>query len=503
MTIRKKLTLLYSTLVALTLLVFGVFAFIVIRASWLDALDSALLEQAQVVIDQAEVYPIREFGQIVRWEVFLPPPDIFRDSGIMVQAWRIDGNHHELRAESPNLENYQAALDDRSLGAAQPTHSVVELNGVELRVLTMPIDPQGEGQIWGNLQIASSIKTLNGATNKLALIMIVGGMAAVLASFILGLLLSEQALQPIDDLTTAASNISTAKDLKTRLPWQGPKDELGRLVDVFNSMMNRIEHLFGAQQRLVADVSHELRTPLTTIRGNLDLVKRYGMDPACMESIESEVARMSRMVEDLLTLARADYGSLQIELTDTDLDAVVTDVYKKALVLVKDRDLTIKLALYDTVRIKGDNDRLQQLLFNLVHNAIKFTPDGGTITLGLKRESEQTALLTVSDTGIGIEAADLKHIFERFYQADPARFRPSGAEGAGLGLAIAHWIAEAHGGTITVSSQPGKGSIFTVRLPTLAPASNLVTGEHIAMTVPSIVIPKWMRRQGKHIVNGK
>jgi signal transduction histidine kinase len=222
-----------------------------------------------------------------------------------------------------------------------------------------------------------------------------------------------------------------------------------------------------------------------------------------MDSIQSEVDRMNRLVEDLLTLARADYGSLQIDLMETDLDAVLTEVYKKALVLVKDRDLTIKLAVYDTVRIKGNSDRLQQLLFNLVHNAIKFTPDGGIITLGLKRLDSKTALLSVADTGMGIEAADLPHIFERFYQADPARFRRNEAEGAGLGLAIAGWIAEAHSGNITVESQPGKGSTFTVRLPTLEPAPHLATGEHAPMTLPSIVIPKWMRRQGKQIVSGK
>jgi signal transduction histidine kinase len=503
MTIRKKLTLLYSALVALTLIGFGVFAFMFIRASWLDALDSALQEEAQKVINHSQVYPVREFGQVVRWEVFLPSQDMFRASGLMVQAWRIEGDQYQLRAESANLGDYQHALDADMLGAKQPAQSVVRAEGVELRVLTLPVDPEGDGELWGNIQVAASMQTLNAATNKLALIMLVGGMAAVLASFILGLLLSGQALQPIGALTAAASNISTAKDLKTRLPWQGPKDELGQLVDVFNSMMNRIEHLFGAQQRLVADVSHELRTPLTTIRGNLDLVNRYGMDPTCMESIQSEVDRMSRMVEDLLTLARADYGSLQIDLSEIDLDAVVTDVYKKALVLVKDRDLTIKLAVMDSVRIEGNNDRLQQLLFNLVHNAIKFTPDGGTITLGLKREHTNTALLIVNDTGIGIESSDLDHIFERFYQADPARFRPSGAEGAGLGLAIARWIAEAHHGSISVASTPGKGSTFTIRLPTLELPVVRATGEHSAATVPSIVIPKWMRRQGKQIVNGK
>jgi len=200
---------------------------------------------------------------------------------------------------------------------------------------------------------------------------------------------------------------------------------------------------------------------LTTIRGNLDLVKRYGMDDACMESIQSEVERMNRMVEDLLTLARADYGSLQIDLMDTDLDAVVTDVYKKALVLVKDRDLTIKLAVYDTVRIQGNSDRLQQLLFNLVHNAIKFTPDGGTITLGLKRESDTCALLTVSDSGISPSAIVALASTQKMWSTSSSAFirqTRRASDPMGLKVPVWDWLSPAGLPKLITARSPWKAN---------------------------------------------
>jgi signal transduction histidine kinase len=186
---------------------------------------------------------------------------------------------------------------------------------------------------------------------------------------------------------------------------------------VFNRLMDRLEHLFGAQRRLVADVSHELRTPLTAIRGNLDLIKRYGVDDDSLEAIASESERMARLVNDLLLLARADYGSMQIELSQVDLDTVVGEVFKEAKILAKDRDLQIHLVAIEPIRMMGNSDRLKQLLLNLVSNAIKFTPDGGQISLALRREGKM-ARLSVSDTGVGISADDVVRIFDRFYQAD-------------------------------------------------------------------------------------
>jgi signal transduction histidine kinase len=409
----------------------------------------------------------------------LPQLDIFRTSNIYVQAWapKTDGsNDIELRASSDNLRDYNQPLDRSALtlDESSPQFSTIKINNAEIRVLTLPLRAPGQTTNFGMIQVADSLDMINQATNRLSLFMLGGGILAVLASIGLGYWLSDQTLKPIEALTEAADNIVTAKDLETRLNLSGPMDELGRLTVVFNRMMDRLEHLFTAQRRLVADVSHELRTPLTAIRGNLDLVKRYGMDDTSLDAMQSETARMSRMVDDLLLLARADYGNLTIEMSEIDLDTVVGEVFKEARILAKDRNLLIRIHQIEPVRLNGNADRLKQLLLNLIGNAIKFTPDGGQIGLSL-RHAGRDAILQVTDTGIGIEAEDLTHIFDRFYQADTSRTRITHTGGAGLGLSIAKWIVEAHGGTIEVKSTPNVQTVFTVRLPMEPQTFPLVT----------------------------
>jgi signal transduction histidine kinase len=312
------------------------------------------------------------------------------------------------------------------------------------------------------------LDTVNQATRGLLSILIFSTIFALIGSLALGWQLSNRALKPIEAITEAASSIATTEDLSTRLPWGGPEDELGRLTSVFNHMMNRLEHLFSVQKRFVADVSHELRTPLTAIKGHLDLIKRYGMDDESMEAVYSEVDRMSRMVTDLLLLAKADYGGVTLNLEPLDLDTVVSEVYREARVLAKDINLKITIHEFQPVRVNGDADRLKQLLLNLVSNAIKFTPQGGEIVINL-RKNLRTAVMEVQDTGIGISADDKQRVFDRFFQVDSSRVRGvSGrGEGVGLGLSICKWIAEAHGGQITVESEVGVGTTFSVTIPHL------------------------------------
>jgi signal transduction histidine kinase len=190
------------------------------------------------------------------------------------------------------------------------------------------------------------------------------------------------------------------------------------------------------------------------------------MDPAALEAIQLEAERMSRMVNDLLLLARADNGELKLDLFPIDLDTVVLHVYEQSRFLIQDRRLDVKLGYVEPVRVHGNTDRLVQLLLNLVSNAVKFTPDGGRITLSVYPQGEH-AILEVSDTGRGIHPDDLPRIFDRFYQADHSRAHHSNSDGAGLGLSIAKWIVEAHGGAIEVRSALQKGTTFTVRLPAI------------------------------------
>lgn len=470
MTIRKKLTLLYTGLLAGFIIVSSVVIFAVVRSAWLGTVDTALWETTQQVIDNSHSYAIREFGSPTEIRIELPELDVFRASGVGVQVWSdLSNPNPKLAGVSGNLRNYRRPLDPSTLGTFASVYTTILNNDVELRVLTRTVTVSGQNRPLYNIQVAASLETINQATNTLSVFMLIGGTLAVVISFGMGLLLSNQALKPVENIIQAANSISSAKDLKTRLPWDGPVDELGMLTSVFNRMMDRLEHLFGVQQRFVADVSHELRTPLTAICGNLDLAKRYGMDAASMEAIESEAERMTRMVNDLLLLARADYGGMTLDLAELDLDTVMADVYRQAKVLAKDRQLEIKLEHLEPVRIMGHADRMKQLLLNLVNNAINFTPDSGSIRLWLKRDGEQ-AVLQVEDNGTGIPPEHLERIFDRFYQAEPSRARSAnGSSGAGLGLSIAKWIVEAHGGSIEVESAVNKGTTFTVRLPALPP----------------------------------
>jgi signal transduction histidine kinase len=226
-------------------------------------------------------------------------------------------------------------------------------------------------------------------------------------------------------------------------------------------MLGRLEGLFTTQQRLVADVSHELRTPLTTIRGNIDLLRRgAAKDPQARQetlgAIEVEVTRMSRMVADLLLLAQADAG-IELKKKPVELDTLLLEVYRQGQLMAN--GIEVKLGHEDQAVVMGDADRLRQLLLNLVDNAIKYTPAGGEVRLSLYHK-QGWVQVAVRDTGMGIFPEDLPHIFERFYSTDRARRRG----GTGLGLSIAKWIAEAHGGHLTVESEVGKGSTFTVWL---------------------------------------
>jgi signal transduction histidine kinase len=225
----------------------------------------------------------------------------------------------------------------------------------------------------------------------------------------------------------------------------------------------------------VADVSHELRTPLTTVRGNIDLLRRMGgADLASLNAIQDEADRMVRLVGDLLMLARADAGRLPIAHEIVEIDAVLVEVAQQARLLGGDRlyiDVECPPLDYgEPLTVLGDIDRLKQLLLNLSDNAIKHTPDGGRVSLCLA-QSDGWVRLTVADTGTGIPPEDLPHIFDRFYRAEKSRWRKPATNqdspgiGAGLGLSIARWIAEAHNGRIEVQSELGKGSAFHVWLP--------------------------------------
>jgi heavy metal sensor kinase len=450
-TLRARLTLWYTVVLAGVLLVFGSALYLLLSRSLTAQIENTLSQTAEDILSASR----RELGGIT-----LPPLDL--TANVYVQVWGADGT---LRVESANLMSMPNPLDPESLDVTVPTHTSTQIGAAHLLVLTVPVVAPPSSEIVGRLQLASSLETVDRAREALLWFLVGGGVAAIGVAALVGLTTARTALRPLDQITDAALQITRADDLSRRIPVGAgpPGDEIGRLIQAFNETLERLESLFETQRRFLADVSHELRTPLTAIRGNVDLIRRMGTpDPESLEAITSEVDRMTRMVQDLLLLAQAESGQLPMGHEIVELDTLLLQVYKQAKVLAQDR-LDIRLGREDQARVRGDVDRLKQMLLNLVSNAIQYTPADGTITLSLTCVGDR-ARLTVSDTGPGIAQDALPHIFERFYRVDRSRQRTAQG-GIGLGLSIAHWIARSHDGTIEVASQLGQGTTFSVWLP--------------------------------------
>lgn len=294
----------------------------------------------------------------------------------------------------------------------------------------------------------------------------------ILASIGVSYAIAGQAIEPIERIINEVEAITDGRSLHRRLPSDLGSEELSRLGTTLNAMIGRLETSFGALRRFTADASHELKTPLTVMRADVERAMHPnaagGEAMQALEEALQETARMADLVDGLLTLARADEGRFDLHREPVALGPLVRDVYETAVILGESAGLRVSLSVLEEATVDGDARRLRQLFLNLITNAIKYTPRGGSVELSLSRLLGDEISFTVRDTGIGIAAGDLPYVFDRFWRADRARSRGSERTGFGLGLAISQWIAQAHGGRITAQSRLGRGSVFTVVLPMLA-----------------------------------
>lgn len=485
MSIRDRLTIIYTGIFLGAFLLFTFVVYQLPRLTLLGEIDATLEETASQMLEETQVVTQRDVLSL-----FIPTEDesIFHRANNFIMVVDAEGN---VLKRSDNLRGFSGILDPQAAqaDAVGEGFRTLEYDGQSVRVLTVPLRVQrdGEQELVGYLQVGRVIEDYD-TFNRLLIIAVFIGLAALTASMFTVTWMAPKLFRPLENIAALARQISRADDLSRRLPDSGRQDEIGDLTMALNQTLERLETLFRTQQRFLADVSHELRTPLTTIRGNVDLMRRMGVaDDSFLDDIRAELERMTRLVNDLLLLARADVGTLPIERKPVALDTLLLDVFRQVSML--DRPVEVTLDEVDQVSILGDADRLKQLLLNLADNAVKYTPDGGEVHLALSK-TETEAHVRISDTGIGISQEDLPYIFDRFYRVDKARTRAHG--GSGLGLSIARWIVEVHGGTIEVESNVGEGTTFRVTLPLWRPQKRdgAAAGGPAARSRPSLARQK-------------
>ena len=447
MSLRLRLALFGAAVVAATLVIFGVLLYALLARSVTTNQDDALrarageavasLKTASNLAPQASVAPA---NLATSTEVFL---EVF-DSG-----WNVIYSTAQLNG-SPPMPSARLRAAAQRIGATFDTD-----NG--LRYFAVPFNA-------GYVVTGQSTRVPKSNLSGVVGFLIISGVPTLIAALAASWLVAGRALKPLKDVAGAADEIGRSRDFGRRLPKRKSRDEVALLSTSFNRMLEQLQDSFESQRRFVADASHELRTPLTTIQGNAGLLAHGPpiAEPVRREAaadIAEETERMGRLVDRLLTLARADSG-LRLELAPVDLRRVVVDVGRQAAAVHPERKFEVEVV--DT-RVAGDEDALRQLLWTLVDNALRYSRS--TITIDLEIDSGWARLM-VGDDGPGISVEERERVFERFYRADRSR----SGQGAGLGLSIARWITDQHGGRIIAGSSRAGGAGLYVDLPLLRPS---------------------------------
>jgi len=484
MSIRLKLTVWYSALLAVTLVALGTSVYLFVQYYTFNGIKQLIERQESQVRFFAEpddfiLFNTNRFNRMQ-----------LDNLGVQVVIYEGGTSVHR----TSNLSDYQIILPyPKPTDKPDPGFVNTQADDHHFLVLQKPVYQVG-GNLYYILQIAASTDREERMLQGLRTILVFSSAAVLVVAFTTGLIIARQGLRPLENVIRAANGIENGSNLSMRIPREGPNDEIGRLTDTLNGMLDRIETTYNdlddayrAQRRFVSDASHELRTPLTTIRGNIELlekmwaprltepadagagteasdaaaeVERLELTREAMRDISDEARRMSRLVADMLSLARADAG-YEMEKTDVALLPLVEEVARRAQHLPRTADWIVgDLSPLEGAVVHGSPDYLRQLVFIFIENAFKYTPEGRVELRALRADGQ--AGIVVSDTGIGMNREEIPHIFERFYRADVSRGKTAGT---GLGLSIAKWIIDEHGGSVEVETREGGGTTFVVWLP--------------------------------------
>ena len=455
--LRVRLTLWYVAVLAVVLLSFSGVLYARLSTTLRDSLDDTLHSRATLTLEA-----ITSNAGVPALDRTPLSPNSVRNGG--EQFTRLFDARGAVVSDDTAAIGPVPMLASDIAAATHGTTTVRSLvtDGAVWRVITTPLLPPDRGV----LQVGLSEENIHETVQTLFTILVTLVPVILLVATVGGGFLARRSLAPVDQITQAAHTIE-ATGLHARLPEPPVQDEIGRLARTLNALIARLEAAFTRERQFTADASHELRTPLTILAGEIEVTLRrersVGEYQETLAVMQDEVSHLQALVADLLLLARSD---TPVSLPDTvfDLAAIAGAVGTRLEPLTQAKAQTFTMHTAH-VSVRGVENQLQRLVRNLLDNAIRYTPTGGTITLTM-RGIGADAVIVVADTGPGIDPDALPHLFERFYRADAGRDRASG--GSGLGLAIADAIAHRHAGTITVASAIGQGSTFTVTLPRVA-----------------------------------
>ncbi len=477
--IRSKVVFLFAGIFGLTLSAFVWALYLVYARQSAQNFDLNLSNDALEVVDLIKGDEFLEqeiISGLIRRSFIIPS-----GANKYIQVISFEGN---IILKSADLKELNLPVDPAVIGLAFTQHQVFEnldrsisnrlaIKGT-LRMVTYPVLDNGIPRYV--VQVASDTSTLDQSLFQFRLILFISVPLTIILAAVGGFYVTKKAFDPIDRIIRTAKSIS-AEHLDKRLEEGRVDDEISRLSSTLNDMFDRIEEAFKLQKQFTADASHELKTPLTILLGEIEVALNNPRTPEyyqnTLSSAVEEIRRITKIVDDLLTIARLERGQLPLQRHPVRVDELLLDAISKVSNYAALHGVSVNYEVKnysghdsEEIFVEGDRDKLLSVFINLLDNAIKYSNNGGTVRVAQKIE-DKFARLEIIDSGVGISSADLPHVFDRFYRADKSRSTSGSQRGTGLGLSISRFLIQAHGGTINIESREGEGTIVTVRLPVL------------------------------------